>query len=149
MGFGFFKKDGKVKMRVHPKSIKRLKDKIRTITGRSNGKSMSERLIEIRKLLTGWYNYFKVAELKSLAENIDGWIRRRLRMCFWKQWKNPKTKYLNLTKLGVAEGEAWKNANSSKGYWRMSNTPIIKRALTNHKLRKLGFIGITDLLGMY
>ena len=110
---------------------------------------MLQRFKELKKLLTGWYNYFKLAKLKRVARDVDGWTRRRLRMCYWKQWKKATAKYNNLKRLGISDEDAWRNAQSSKGYWRMSNTPIINKALTNSRLKGLGFIGLTDLLGRY
>ena len=147
LGFSFFQEEGELRIRVHEKSIKRLKDKIRKITGRSNAKTMPQRFKELKQLLTGWYNYFKLARLKGIARDIDGWTRRRIRMCFWKQWKKATAKYNNLKRLGISGEDAWRNAQSSKGYWRMSNTPMINKALTNSRLKGLGFIGLTDLLG--
>ena len=149
LGFGFFRKDGKIKIRVHEKSVKRLKDKIREITRRRKAKTMDQRYKELKQLLAGWYNYFKLAELKRVAKEIDGWIRRRIRMCYWKQWKKSWTKYTNLKKLGIPSREAWLSAKSDKSYWRMAQTPIINRALTNKVLRGQGFIGLTDLMEVY
>ena len=149
LGFSFFRKEGKVRIRVHEKSIKRLKDKIRKITGRRKAKTMLQRFRELRQLFTGWYNYFKLAELKRVARDIDGLIRRRLRMCYWKQWKKPWTKYTNLKKLGIPGREAWLSAKSSKNYWRMAQTPIINKAISNKVLKEAGFISLTDLMGAY
>ena len=72
------------------------------------------------------------------------WIRRRLRACIWKQWKRVRTRGRNLIKLGVIEYKAWEYANTRKGYWRISNSPILSRSLTNNYLKELGFITFSD-----
>ena len=70
-------------------------------------------------------------------------------MCYWKQWKKPWTKYTNLKKLGIRGREAWLSAKSSKNYWRMAQTPIINKAISNKVLKEAGFISLTDLMGAY
>ncbi len=142
LGFSFYyKKDG-VGIRVHPKSVEKLKRKMKEITGRSNAKSMWQRMLKLRQAITGWVNYFSIADMGSLAKSLDEWLRRRIRMCFWKQWKKIKTKYDNLIKLGIAKSKAWEFANTRKGYWRISNSPILSRTLTNEYLKKIGFPSI-------
>ncbi len=74
----------------------------------------------------------------------DEWLRRRIRMCFWKRWKKVKTRFNNLFRLGIDKAKAWEYANTRKGYWRISNSPILSKALTNEKLKKHGFPTITE-----
>lgn len=82
--------------------------------------------------------------MKGLAKDLDRWIRRRIRMCFWKQWKKIKTKHDNLVKLGMKDNDAWKYANTRKGYWRISNSQILNKTLTNGYLEKLGLVSLTQ-----
>jgi RNA-directed DNA polymerase len=144
LGFSFYyKKDG-VGIRVHPKSVEKLKRKLKEITGRSNAKGIWQRMLELKQAITGWVNYFSIADMGSLAKSLDEWLRRRIRMCFWKQWKKIKTKYDNLIKLGIAKSKAWEFANTRKGYWRISNSPVLSRTLTNEYLKKLGLSSIAE-----
>ncbi|MBW9150621.1 group II intron reverse transcriptase/maturase, partial [Clostridium sp. CM028] len=72
------------------------------------------------------------------------WLRRRIRMCFWKQWKKIKTKYGNLVKLGIPNNKALQHANTRKGYWRTSNSPILNKTLTNKYLKNIGLVSISE-----
>jgi len=123
-GFSFYIHKSGIGIRVYSKAVKRFKDKVRGITSRSNGKSMDYRIEKLRQLITGWFNYFGIADMKGLARDPNKWIRRKIRMCFWKQWKKIKTKHDNLVKLGMKDNGAWKYANTRKGYWRISNSQI-------------------------
>ena len=100
------------------------------------------RLLEVSR---GWINYFKLADMKSMVKSLDKWIRRRLRACIWKTWKRVRTRFTNLKKLGIPPDKAWEYANTRKGYWRISNSPILNRAITNDRLVKRGFISLTSL----
>ncbi len=86
--------------------------------------------------------------MKKTARELDGWIRRRLRMCYWKQWKKIKTKHDNLVKLRINDGKAWEYANTRKGYWRISNSQILATSITNEFLEKEGFLSLTKRLSM-
>lgn len=145
LGFSFYQAKGKVEIRIHPKSIAKFKDKIREITSRSNAMSMEVRYEKLKQVIRGWVNYFKIANMKRIAQNLDEWIRRRLRMCYWKQWKKIKTKYDNLTKLGIENNKAWQFANTRKSYWRISNSPILAKSLNNKTLEKLGYISLSSV----
>jgi len=131
LGFTFYINKGKVRIRPHEKSIKRLKGKIKEVTNRNVGISMEWRIKRLNLLVVGWVNYFKIADMKGKLREIDEWTRRRLRACIWKQWKKVKTKFANLKKLGIPEYKAWQYANTRKGYWRISNSPILCKTLTN------------------
>lgn len=87
-------------------------------------------------------NYFGIAEMTKLAKKLDEWTRRRLRMCYWKQWKKVKTKYDNLRKFGINNSKAWEFANTRKSYWRIANSPILSTTLTNSYLEKIGYTSI-------
>ncbi|WP_416044594.1 group II intron maturase-specific domain-containing protein [Clostridium tyrobutyricum] len=144
LGFTFYTKKSEMGIRVHQSSFKKLKMKLKGITGRSNAMSMEFRAIKLKQIIIGWINYFKLADMKSTLKTLDKWLRRRIRLCYWKQWKKIKTKYNNLKRLGIDEYKAWEYANTRKGYWRISNSPILSRTLSNKYLKKQGFITLTD-----
>ncbi|MBZ9636539.1 group II intron reverse transcriptase/maturase [Clostridium sp. FP1] len=144
LGFTFYPKKGEMGIRVHQNSVKKLKSKLKEITGRSNAMSMELRAIKLRQVIVGWVNYFKLADMKSILKTLDEWLRRRIRLCYWKQWKRIKTKHDNLKRLGIDEYKAWEYANTRKGYWRISHSPVLTRTLTNKYLKEQGFITLTE-----
>lgn len=144
LGYTFYPKKGEMGIRVHKVSIKKLKEKLKNLTGRSNGVSMEFRAMKLKQLIVGWISYFKLADMRSTLKELDEWLRRRIRLCYWKQWKKIKTKYDNLVKLGTTNWKAWEYANTRKGYWRISNSPILASTLTNKYLREQGFITLTE-----
>ena len=103
--------------------------------------SMDARLLKLKQLIKGWVNYFRIADMKSLARTLDEWTRRRLRMCIWKQWKKVRTRSQNLMKLGLDRQKAWEFANTRKGYWRTAKSPILSQTITNERLQKRGYTG--------
>lgn len=139
LGFTFYFSFGKVGIRPHEKSMKRLKDRIKEITNRNVSRSMESRIKSLNYLLTGWVNYFRIADMKEKLARIDEWTRRRLRAVVWKQWKKVKTKFRNLIRLGTHKSKAWEYANTRKGYWRISNSPILSKTLNNHYWVNQGF----------
>ena len=112
LGYTFYISKGGCRFRVHPKSISKLKDKIRLVTGRSNGMSIEIRKEKLNQIIRGWVQYFKLADMKTIMNSIDEWLRRRIRMITWKSWKKIKTKFINLQRLGVVKGKAWEWANT-------------------------------------
>ena len=144
LGVSFYEKEGEARVRIHPKSILKLKAKIRQLTARSNGWGNEKRKKKLREYITGWVNYFKIADIKGLLVRIDEWLRRRIRMVVWKQWKKISTKFTNLQKLGIDKVKAWEWANTRKGYWRTAYSPILHMSLTTEKLRKSGYLFFSD-----
>lgn len=140
LGYAFYRVKGKCRFRVHPKSINRLKDKLRVITARSNGMSIEGRKAKLNQLIRGWVQYFKLADMKGIMESIDRWVRRRIRMIIWKRWKKVKTRFENLQKLGVAKEQAWQWANTRKGYWHIANSHILATTLTNARFEQQGYL---------
>ena len=143
LGFSFYNRNGEPRIRIHEKSYARFKEKIRRVTNRNWGVSMDHRLEELAKITVGWINYFCIAEAKSRMQDLDKWIRRRLRACIWKQWKTVKTRFRNLKKLGATPDVAWQHANTRKGYWRIAGSPILSTTITNHLLERKGFKSLT------
>lgn len=144
LGYTFYPKKGEMGIRVHPNSIRKLKGKLKSITGRSNAMSMEYRALKIRQTIIGWVEYFNLADMKSVLKDLDEWLRRRIRLCYWKQWKRIKTKHDNLVKLGVNNYKAWEYANTRKGYWRISASPILSKSLTNQYLKEQGFVTLSE-----
>jgi len=144
LGFSFYNKKDGVGIRVHAKPLDKFKDRVRETLSRSNGLSMEQRIRAVNYLIIGWVNYFELADMKKRAAELDEWIRRRLRMCMWKQWRKIRTRHDNLVKLGVEDTKAWQYANTRKGYWRIAGSPILSRSLTNEYLEKLGFVSLSN-----
>jgi RNA-directed DNA polymerase len=144
LGFSFYSKKGGMGIRVHQKAVQKIKQKLKELTGRSNAMSMARKIGKLRQSIIGWVNYFGMADMKILAKTLDEWLRRRIRMCFWKQWKKTRTKRDNLVKLGIDNKKAWEYANTRKSYWRTANSPILTKTLTNEHLKKIGFISVSE-----
>ena len=126
LGYGFYFTKVGCKIRIHRKSVEKMKAKIRELTCRSNGWGNERRKEALRQFITGWLNYFRLADMKNLLERTDEWFRRRLRSLIWKQWKRIRTKLRNLIKLGIPRLKAWEFANTRKGYWRVADSPILR-----------------------
>jgi RNA-directed DNA polymerase len=130
LGFSFtLHKEPKV--RIAKESMKRMKSKIREITSRKKPYPMDYRIEKLNQYLMGWCGYFALADTPSVFRAFDSWIRRRLRMCMWKNWKKPSTKVRKLIGLGAPEDKAYEWGNSRKSYWRISKSPVLHRTLGN------------------
>lgn len=139
LGYSFYIYSGIGVLRVHPKSITKMKENIKILTCRSNGWGTERRNLALRQYITGWVNYFKLANMKSLLTDVDGWYRRRLRMVIWKQWKRIKTRFQNLMKLGISQFQSMMFSNTRKGYWHTAKSPILSTSITNESLHKAGY----------
>ena len=132
LGFGFyFARGGKVRIRADPKAIARLKMRIKQLTSRRWSIAMDERIIQINRYVVGWMGYFRLADTPRVFRGLDEWFRRRMRQIRWKEWKRPKTRLVNLLRLGIPRQTAYEWSNSSKGYWRIAGSAILQRALPN------------------
>jgi group II intron reverse transcriptase/maturase len=144
LGYSFYQANGGVRFRVHEKSVRKLKSHLKELTGRSRIRQVDITYTKIKQKMVGWINYFKLADMKKLMKTLDEWLRRRIRMCYWKRWKKIGTKYKNLIKLGATKQKAWEHANTRKGYWRTAKSPILQTTITNNKLEKAGLISLYD-----
>ena len=144
LGYSFYRYKGKCRVRVHPKSVEKMKNKIRELTDRSNGWGNEYRALKLTQFIRGWVNYFGKADMKSLLRSNDEWLRHRIRAIYWKQWKKVKTKFKELKKLGVEEEKAWICANMRNGNWYCSGYFVLQTAFNNKKLRELGYPTFTE-----
>lgn len=146
LGFGFYiKAKSSYGFRVAPKSIKRLKEKIKELTQRKYSKPTQERITSLNKVQQGWIQYFKIADCKKQLRDIDSWTRCRLRMCEWKLWKRVRTRVKRLVKTGVNLSKALQWGNTRKGYWRTAHSPILTDTLGYDWFKSQGYVSMQDL----
>lgn len=143
LGFAF--RGRYVRIRMTDKSLQRFKRRIRELTGRSWGVSLERRLSELRSYLRGWAGYYSLAMELKLFDRLDQWIRRRLRMGFWKRWRYPRTRSRELMRLGVPRRQAIRHGKSRKGYWHMAKTIASGVGLTNAWLQQQGLLSLKTL----
>jgi len=140
LGFAFEGYGGH--FRVSPKNQRKFKDRVREITRRNRGVSMSHRMLELRRYVQGWVGYFSLVPMQTYFEILDKWVRRRIRSCYWKQWRNPRTRIRNLRKLGVRQDQAVTHGYSSKGAWVMSSSQAVHEALSIAYLTQQGLVSL-------
>jgi RNA-directed DNA polymerase len=140
LGFRFVGKQ----LEWHPKAFAKFMYNVKTITGRSRGVSPATVIKELTQYLRGWINYFGIARGYQRCIDLDGWIRRRLRSYFWKQWKKTRTRVRNLIRLGVPKDIAIPVGSSNKSYWKNSRTPAINMGLSNEYFEKRGLFLLTE-----
>lgn len=133
------------KIRWTDKALADFQHRIKELTGRSWGVSMEYRLRKLGQYLRGWTAYFGISQYYRPVPELDEWIRRRMRMCYWKQWRWPRTKIKNLLALGVSLKSAIQHGCSSNSYWQMSRTPVINQAVSNAWLKEQGLLSVKDL----
>ena len=144
LGFSFTSEKAP-RRRIAPKARKRFKERIRELTQRNRGVSMPKRIAEIRVYIIGWMGYFGFCETPSVLQELDSWIRRRLRCAHWKHWKTCKSRHKALRKLGITGDDLHKLACCSRGPWVVSNYSILRRALPNAFFDALGLPRLTVL----
>ena len=143
LGFSLYKIGKKTGIRPHEKSLKKFKDKVREITSRKRSRTIGQILQELKVYTTGWLGYYSVADMNSRINALSEWIRRRIRQCLWKQWKKISARFRNLKLLGIQKSKAWEWANTRKGYWRIADSYILHRSLTNEYLASIGYDDIS------
>ncbi|MES5952417.1 group II intron reverse transcriptase/maturase [Bacillus fungorum] len=143
LGFSFT--SGKEpKISISNESKKRVKQRIRELTARSKSISMEQRIEKLNQYLIGWCGYYALSDTPSIFVGLDKWIRRRLRMIMWKQWKTPRTRIKKLLSLGTTKAKAYEWGNSRKQYWRISGSPVVQRTLDNSYWNGLGLKSLSD-----
>ena len=147
LGFGFYKDHkagGVYKAKPHEISIVKLKAKIKKLTSRSWSVSLKYRFLKIKQLIVGWINYYRIGNFKMKCKQIDGWLRFRIRMCIWKQWKTSQKRIRMMMKLGVSRNRATRTAYSRKGYARIAISQPLQYALRNEVLKYNGLVSLLD-----
>ena len=146
LGFGFYNNKEGWKPKPHIKSIMKLKEKLKEVTKRRWSINIEIRIKRINSILRGWINYFKIGDFNIRMKSIDSWIRFRIRICMWKQWKTPKNRRKNLIKLGVNYEKAYMHSYSRKSYARVASSPIMMTTVTNKVLKDKGLLFGTEYL---
>jgi RNA-directed DNA polymerase len=144
LGFSFFRSKGKWEIRIAPRSLRRIKEKIRAKTQRNDPSNAKEKIKKLEAMIEGWVNYFRIARAKKAMQTLDEMVRRRIRIGIWKQWKRPRTRIKNLRKLGASQVNAERWGNSSWGYCCMAHHPAMCTTVTNERLQRLGYVGFSN-----
>lgn len=144
LGYGFYRHKGKCRLRVHPKSVTKMRKKLRELTHRGNRWSNDERKKKLGEYVRGWVNYFHMADMKTLMAQTDEWMRRRIRAVIWRQWKRVRTRYKMLRRMHVEEWRVHEMANCRKGPWRAAQ--MLNSVITKERLARAGY---PSLLGQY
>lgn len=145
LGYSFYHMKGRMGLNIAKSSIAKYKSKVREITCRSKPYAMYKRYVLLGQLNRGWANYFKLTEARSVFVKLDSWVQRRLRQCYWKQWRLPRTKVAMLIKLGTPDWQAYQWGNTRKGSWAISGSAILQRALNKSLLKREGYLSLNEL----
>jgi RNA-directed DNA polymerase len=138
LGFTFSRK----KISCSEKTIQKFRHMVKHFTKRNWGVSIEYRIAALSRYLRGWINYFRTSNRYLDFEEVDQWIRRRLRACIWKQWRHTRTKIRELRKRGVSMKQAVSTGASNKSYWRLSKTLATHWGMGNQWFEDLGLVNI-------
>ena len=144
LGFALGRNGNGVFIRVHPKSWKKMKARLKSLSSRRHVQSVIPALYKIKVYMRGWLNYYGIAAMKKAIEELNKWLYHRIRMCIWKMWKRPRSRMKYLIRLGVPEQLAYRAASSRRKYWFVSNTVAVKMGLTKEILVRKGFYDLAD-----
>ena len=139
LGFALGRNGKGIYVRVHPKSWKKFKSRLKELSSRKRCQSIKPSLEKIKVYARGWLNYYGIASMKNNIDDINGWLYHRIRMCIWKQWKKPRTKVRNLIKMGVPKDLAMQAGNTRRGHWFATHTVAVNMAMTKERLINRGF----------
>jgi len=131
-------------LRITARSQKRLEDKVREVLKGAKGRRLSGTIVELNPVLRGWAAYFKLTETKRALEEIDGWLRRKLRCILWRQWKRPYTRAKNLMRAGLKEERAFRCAFNQRGPWWNSGASHMNAAFPKSFFDRLGLVSLLD-----
>ena len=124
--------------RIAPTAIQRFKMRVRELTCRTRGMSLTHLVEPLARYLVGWRGYFRFCQTPRVLSALDAWIRRRLRMYLWRQWRNGHNRFKELRRRGVPQFNSAVAAGSPTGFWRMSSHPAVQQALRNHYFDSVG-----------
>lgn len=144
LGFSFYGSAKGWQIRIAPKSLRKIKKKMKEQTQRKAPGRVEDKIKKMEAIISGWVNYFRIAKAKIRMEELDSWVRMRLRMGLWKQWKKPKTRQRNLKRLGISSLNAMKWGGSSRGYCRIAHSAVLNRALNIDYFTKQGYVGFAN-----
>lgn len=136
----------KPRLKVAEKSVERLKAKLRERFRQGRGQNLQRFIRDLTPILRGWMNYFRLAEVKGIFEELDGWIRRKLRGLIWRRWKRPRTRAKNLMRRGLDRERAWKSATNGHGPWWNAGAKHMNDAFPNRYFDKLGLVSLLNQL---
>ena len=144
LGYGFVStyrkgEKGKYQLVVEEKRWETLKTKLKEITRKTKPMSFDQRMQKLKKVQRGWINYFKFASVYNKLNELDGWLRNRVRYCIWHDWKKPERKRKNLIRLGVDPEHAYQWSRSRKGGWAIAQSPILITTITLTRLTQRGY----------
>ena len=139
LGFALGRNGKGIYVRVHPKSWKKFKSRLKELSSRKRCQSIKPSLEKIKVYARGWLNYYGIASMKNNIDDINGWLYHRIRMCIWKQWKKPRTKVRNLINMGVPKDLAMQAGNTRRGHWFATHTVAVNMAMTKERLIDSGF----------
>lgn len=139
LGYALGKNGNGVYIRTHPQSLTKAKKKLKELTSRSRGRNARQVMEDVKVYIRGWIGHFYVADMRRILQGWNEWLRRRVRMYIWKQWKKPRTRVQNLGKLGIPEWQAYQWGNTRLGYWRIAGSAVLNRSVTNEKLAQAGY----------
>jgi len=132
------------RLTVAKKAVDRFKANLKTLFRRGKGKNIQTTVEDATPKLRGWINYFRYAEVKGLFEELDGWVRRKLRRILWKQWKRSRTRAKNLLQRGLSEATAWKSATNGRGPWWNAGAAHMHRAVPKSYFDQLGLVSLMN-----
>ena len=132
------------RLRVAPSSVLRFKSNLKRAFRQGKGRNLSRFIEELKPVLRGWINYYQLTEVKNTIEELDGWIRRRLRCILWRQWKRPFARAKNLMKRGLGEEQAWISATNGRGPWWNSGAAHMNLAFPKSFFDRLGLVSLLD-----
>ncbi len=144
LGFRLFKRKGEVVIGVAKRAMERCHERLHQLTRRTRSGQLEEVVKEINAYTRGWIGYFRLADTPSVFQELDEWLRRRLRQLLWKRWKKPRARWRNLVALGVPPESAREAAGSGKGTWRLAASPPVHQALNNAYWHSQGLLSITE-----
>lgn len=134
------------RLKVAPTSVTRFKEKLKEAFRRGKGRNLKKFILELKPILNGWINYFRLSEVKGVFEELDGWIRRRLRCVLWRQWKRRYTRAKRMMKYGISESRAWKSAMNGRGAWWNSGASHMNQAFPKKIFDRLGLVSLFDTI---
>jgi RNA-directed DNA polymerase len=132
------------RLRVAASSVKKLKMKLKEAFRRGRGRNVGRFIKELRPILLGWIQYFRLSEAKGIFEELDGWIRRKLRCIIWRQWKRSYARARNLMRRGLGEKTAWRSATNGRGPWWNSGAPHMQIAFPKRLFDHMGLVSLLD-----